>query len=339
MTRLLRGLLAAIALLLVPSRVAASEPLLVSPTQREGELDDAIQTRLDARLLDALRKSEVEPIELAATHAATLAGCSDDACRAEQLAARGSRFWLVPHVAVADSDYRMTLTVYGASGQQLARMQETCSLCGAAEAEDLLAELAARVARKVELAAQASTLLVTSEPAGARIRVGDTWIGTTPFELPIDAGSHEVRVELDGYVAQWQRIDAVVGERLSLAFALQPSPVEPPAAVEPRVALLRGLGASGLGLGLAGTLAGAVLIAIDERPITSDCSGDNVDAAGHCRWRHATLEPGIALVSGGAALLGTGIALLVRARKSGRSSDARARVRVEPRAGGLSLSF
>lgn len=186
-------------------------------------------------------------------------------------------------------------------------------------------------------AAQASTLLVTSEPVGARIHLGDTWIGTTPFELPIDAGSHEVQVELDGYIAQRQRIDAVAGERLSLAFTLQPSPSEPLGSTGPRVGLLRGLGASALGLGLGGTLAGAVLIAIDERPITSDCSGDNVDVAGHCRWRHATLEPGIALVSGGAALLGTGIALLVRARKPAGSSSAR--LRVEPRAGGLSLSF
>jgi hypothetical protein len=336
---MLRTMLVLLVMLLAPGRVGATEPMIVSPTQRAGELDAAISMRLDARLLDALRKSEVEPLELAPASAAALAACSDDACRAEQLAALGSRFLLVPQVEVEDQDYRMTLTLYGASGRQLMRVQDTCSLCGAAEAEDLLAELGARVGRKVELAAQTSTLVITSVPAGGRIEVGGAWVGTTPFELQIEPGSHEVRVELDGHIDQLRRIDAVAGERVSLAFTLQPTPAPPREVAGPRVALPRTLGAVALGLGLGTTLAGAVLIGIDERPITSDCSGDNVDAAGHCRWRHATLEPGIVLVSGGVALLGTGIALLVRARKLGKSTDARARVRVQPRAGGLSLSF
>jgi hypothetical protein len=333
---LLRSLLV-LALLLVAPRARAAEPMLVSPTQGEGELDEAIRTRLDARLLDALRKSDVEPLELAPGQAAALAGCTDDACRAEQLAGR-SRFLLIPHVEREDQDYRITLVLHDAGGRQLARVHETCSLCGAAEAEDLLAELAARVGRKVELAAQAATLTITSEPAGARIELGGSPVGTTPFELQIEPGVHELRVELDGHVDQQQRIDAVAGERQSLAFVLQPRP-SAPAPKPARAALEPKLGAAALALGLGSALAGAVLIGIDERPITSDCSGDNIDAAGNCRWRHATLEPGIALMSGGAALLATGIVFLVRARKRDASSDARARVHVHPRGGGLSLSF
>lgn len=332
----LRWLLLAGAMV-APVSAHAGEPVLVSDALREGELEDAGAARLEARLRDALRKSELTLIETDAANLAAARDCVDEACRATLLDAVDGHFLLVPSLRLDDQDYRLALTLYGARGQQLASLQETCSLCGLAEAEDLLADLGARIGRKVEVAARASTLAVTSEPSGARVFVGDEWVGTTPVELPLELGTHAVRIELDGYIGQQRNIDAVAGEQQRLAFALQSAAIEAPSPEPRRRPLLSALGWTSLGLGLGSALAGGVLIGIDERPITSDCSGTNVDVAGNCRWRHATLEPGIALVAGGAILLGTAIALQIVARKPGKANKPRARVL--PRAGGLALHF
>jgi hypothetical protein len=83
----------------------------------------------------------------------------------------------------------------------------------------------------------------------------------------------------------------------------------------------------GLGVGLAATGAGAGLVAIDGR---RTCSGPSTI---NCPERYHTLAGGAALVAiGGAAIIGSGLALILR------WGDAR-RVAVAPQPGGLLASF
>ena len=96
-------------------------------------------------------------------------------------------------------------------------------------------------------------------------------------------------------------------------------------------------GWASLAVGLAATGAGAALIAIDERPIRRDCSGENVDAAGHCKWRHNTLGGGVALTIAGVAAIAVGVALVVIDRRRARRSAALARLSVQ--SGGLGVRF
>ena len=78
------------------------------------------------------------------------------------------------------------------------------------------------------------------------------------------------------------------------------------------------------------------MIRMDEKPVTSDCSGANIDFQGNCRWRYDTLEGGIGLVAGGALLIGTGVALLVVGRDKTPVSPV---ARVTPTLGGLAVRF
>ena len=57
------------------------------------------------------------------------------------------------------------------------------------------------------------TLVVTSEPAGAAVFMNQRYVGLTPLETSVKAGSYAVVVELDG--ARWTDVVLVRGERVT----------------------------------------------------------------------------------------------------------------------------
>jgi hypothetical protein len=311
---------------------ANSEPVIVTPTLAHGDLNEAVAERLEDSLREAVRKSDIRIVKVPEKLARRAADCQDDKCRAGVLAKTDANFLLVPEVTLVDKDYHMRLTLYGASGSKTARLEETCSLCGLVEAAELMADLGARMGRKVDLATRAAFVEIRSEPAGAKVYVEGELVGTTPLELPLDAGAHHLRIEMAGRISLRRRIDVVAGEATMLDFQLQRLP---PKSARDRK-LFTGLGWAGFTLGLVAVTGGAALIRVDEKPITSDCSGENVDFQGNCRWRYDTLEGGISLVASGALLIGTGVALLVVGRDKFRMMPL---ARVTPTLGGFAVRF
>jgi hypothetical protein len=93
-------------------------------------------------------------------------------------------------------------------------------------------------------------------------------------------------------------------------------------------------GASLVGTGVAAVATGVTLLVLHGRPITSDCSADNVDLDGDCEFLHNTRTGGVvALAAGGAALV-TGSVLLGIELSRKRAS----RVSLHPTGSGLLVS-
>ncbi len=88
-------------------------------------------------------------------------------------------------------------------------------------------------------------------------------------------------------------------------------------------------------LGAAGLAAGIALAVRDEAPIRSRCSGSNVDAEGHCRYRYDTLAGGIGLGVTAAVALAGGLAMLGVARTRTHAP----KIALRPSRGGLSIAF
>lgn len=314
--------------------VQAAKPVIVAPALTDGDLSRAVRDRLETRLHEAVRKSDLEILEVAAELGRRIAACDVDSCRADLIAASGARFLLVPEITLDDKDYHLRLTLYAASGGKSAQLEETCSLCGLTEAVDLMGDLGARMGRKVDVATRAAFVEVRSQPRGAKVFVADELVGTTPLEVPLDAGVHQLRIELDGYIGLQRTVDVVAGESTTLELRLQRAPAD-----TARNKLFRGLGWTALVTGAGLAAGGVTLMVLDERPITSDCSGANVDIEGNCRWRHATLEAGVGLVAGGAVLIGTGIALVILGQRKSKSSKSSKSARVKPTWAGFALQF
>jgi hypothetical protein len=65
-------------------------------------------------------------------------------------------------------------------------------------------------------------LLVESRPTGARVYVDGRLLGTTPMTVPeLRAGSHVVRLELDGHRRWTASVQVVAGERTRVAASLE----------------------------------------------------------------------------------------------------------------------
>lgn len=314
---------------LAPATSWAGEPIVVSDPITEDSLEPAVVQRLMSRLHEAI-EGEAAPLDEQLR--ARAAACEDADCRARVLDEAGASFLLVPTVVLVDEDYQTTLALYGTNGTELARVADTCGLCGLAEAEDRMADLGARIGRKVESASRSGTYRIETDPPGATVSIDDELAGQTPVELLLEDGRHEVTLELDGYVGITRKLDVVAGESKQLDLGLRPVPT---ALGGERARTLRAVGWSALGVGGALAIGGSVLLGLDHRPVLRDCSGGNIDADGDCRYRYSTLGGGVGLAVTGGLLIGTGVALVVTSWR--RAGDDCARVRPSP--GGVEVQF
>jgi hypothetical protein len=365
----------------------------------QGTLASEARDRLEQRLVDGLERGNLAVSDPARTSAKapSAADCNDADCVSDLTKKTGVEFALFTTVEVDGRDYRATMEIFDENGQSVARVSESCRVCGLEEVGELISDEAATLSAKIgSLVRGPPVIVVRSQPTGARVRVDGKLAGTTPATLELTPGKHTLRVGKPGFIAQERKVDMVAGvhEEISLRLQVEPNtnallvlesaptgaevhvdgelagttPVEYP--VKPgrhkvRVALAgyRGetrevvvvpderervgfnlaragraatiWGAVSTGAGLASLGAGIGLLAINGREDTSDCSGDNVDIDGDCKYRYETLPGGIAATAVGAVLTGVGVGLLIH----GRTRARRARASVGPGTLELAVRF
>lgn len=94
-----------------------------------------------------------------------------------------------------------------------------------------------------------------------------------------------------------------------------------------RARLQRNLGWASVATGGAAIGASIPLFALHGNAVQRHCTGNNIDVNGLCRYQHTTRGGGVVLISAGAALVATGVALVVVSAKSKkRSREDRIRV-------------
>ena len=285
----------------------------VVPVQVKGKLPDHVRAELDARLRDSVAE-DARLLEGSA------AACAADECWRALASESGADRVVQATIVVNDRDYDVRADVRdGASGSLIASVTQRCEICGYGELGDTVELLGNALRRKLDSAvATLPVLVVTTTPPGAWVRVDGEDVGTTPLELPLAEGAHDIRVSKPGHVAQLRRVTLVAGVQERVALELAPLPDAPRDARKPKA--LVAVGGTAVGLGVLAIGGGVGLVLMNETPQRSRCSGQNIDIEGNCKYRYTTLGGGIAAIVVGAAVLATGIALLVVARKRGRAS-------------------
>ncbi|HWU86261.1 MAG TPA: PEGA domain-containing protein [Kofleriaceae bacterium] len=233
-----------------------------------------------------------------------------------------------------------------ANSDSLFVAQRFCNLC----TEDRLAGLAAEVTKELIGRAVAgsgrTTLVIKSTPRNARAYVDTSLIGATDTSISVVPGVHTVTVEHDEYASSTRHILVDEDTTQEVSFTLQPRELEG----QPAVAA-SGSGAGGMqdvprrsrlvpgaltaaGLGMVAT--GAVLLAIDQDPVTT--RGVDVPA----RYRD-TGTRGVIVGACGLAVAGAGVYLWWRDASSDRESRSKWRSRSAPVAvpvnGGVALGL
>ena len=271
-------------LLLVPSLAhAEGERVEVAKLVVEGEMADHLRSGVEESIGEGLARGAVEVVQT------------------------DGQFVLRATVTVAKPDYVVKLQlVEGESDEVVTSTEKTCDLCGAQELRELVSDLAATVARKAGSVTKiAPTLVIESTPPGAAVLIDGEQVGLTPLELEVSEGSHEITVQKEGFMARTQSLAFEQGVRESLAVTLES------AGPDKRAKMFRTIGWAALGAGVGAAASGVALIVINDREISSDCSGDNRDDDGDCKYVHQTLAGGLALAGVGAALIATGVTFAV----------------------------
>jgi TolB-like protein len=73
-------------------------------------------------------------------------------------------------------------------------------------------------------------VLVSTEPAGADVYVGNDFVGSSPVKVRLKKGVYNIRLSRVGYEERAERIDVSKEKPLSFAFALSPIELPKPAA-------------------------------------------------------------------------------------------------------------
>jgi hypothetical protein len=283
-----------------------SERAVVVPVAVTGALETEWRRELGERVRAGLERGATEIVTRREPVTCRDAACWRDVARASEAA-----FVVVVGVAIVERDYDLLIEVRsGRDGAIVQRVDKRCEQCGIGEAAQQLSDLAAAVASKLDaLATAPAVLAIESVPGGAAITLDGTRVGKAPLVQDVVPGTHSVTASLSGHHTQTRDVEAAAGVQQLVRFELLDA--------QPQRRHVRRLGWALLGLGAASVVAGAPLVAIHERPVTSNCTGENVNAFGVCKYRHDTLAGGAVLIGLGVAAIvaGTVIAIVTRKRR------------------------
>jgi TolB-like protein len=289
----------------------------ILPLAVTGEMSDADRDALTRELVGGLERGDfgvIPPAEVA-TKAPQAAKCGDAPCFIGAAKATGATHVVRTQVVVQDRDYKVEVQlVDGATGTVLARSSDGCEICGIVDAGGLISSAAATLRTKLDaLAKGPSTLSVVSDPAEAVVTIDGEIVGATPLERPVIPGKHIVRVTKDGYISIEREATFVEGVQESLRFELEKVPSRLPA---------RPWGWASLFVGLAGMGAGFGLVAMHDVPykLGENCTGNDVDPSGECRYLYDTKWYGVAAAAAGAAIATLGVAILLTTTKRAKGT-------------------
>lgn len=311
---------------------APSEPkLAVTPIVTDGDVSEVASGRIEAALMDELRRRKlvlIEPSRVVELQPGA-ATCREPSCLAALASEAEATHALQLSVVAQGRDYSVKLTLVDVDART-AVLDAECPICGFDEVGAVVAEQAGKLAPRLREQEIPGRLIVRSDPEGATVSIDGEPVGVTPVDVPVEPGAHEVSIEQSGYFTQSRDLVAVSGARETLDLQLQALPPEGPGP------LWIG-GWTALGLGLAGVATGATLLAIHHQPVSGRCGPEAIDANGVCRWRYDTVAGGATSLGLGVAGVVAGTVLLVLDRK--RLSGRKAQVYASPLGVGLRGRF
>lgn len=310
------ALAAALAMIVPGSAAAAAKPkgktrVAVMPLLVDGDVPNEVRSEARDRIKDTLKSRDYEVVDGRPPGA----NCTDYEC-IQAVADEADAQWVVqPALSTMDRDYGIAVRLYDSAGTLKVDESSTCEICSypdavealVTEATDVKVPLVEYVDNPYRDYEQAefetddiSRLAIRTEPAGALVKIDGERIGKTPLEIEVPPGLRDLEITLRNHNDVVETVRAPRGGSELLTYTLVENNDK-----QTRALRITGWTFSMVGLGLLG--GGVPLLALEERPVKSRCSGDDIDFDGRCRYRYDTLLPGALLTGFGIASLLTGI--------------------------------
>lgn len=178
---------------------------------------DAVAPWLEAKgqsvMLDSVPDKDIEKITDCFISDDT--GCAQPAVKG---AGVGRLVFVMVEVS-ADDDITMTGWLFAGDGGIRAQQVKTCESCRADRVPQTARDLIEALWRAAD--PTKATLKITSNPAGAQIKIDDAPSGVTPATIDVEPGSHTVALELDGHDPGKQTVEAKGGTVVPVDVELQ----------------------------------------------------------------------------------------------------------------------
>lgn len=196
-------------------------------------------------------------------------------------------------------DRTVTLTAYWLDkGRDAIAERRSCTRCTDVTlrdtADDLMIALAGAGSNR-------GRIKVTSKPEGASVIIDGKPIGTTPLDYSLPLGDHRLVIEAPGRISETRAVAIRKGHTATVEVALAAPPPRPSL---PYVVI---------GGGVVVAITGGILLALDEDLAPNDTT---------TRRYFDSAPGGIALLATGAAAIGAGVYLALRAGGKPRSAPA-----------------
>jgi hypothetical protein len=301
----------------------AIEVLVLAPAQ----IDDAAQWSDVVRGLHAAGARALQVGELAIDP--VYAACRASECAAQlAISTRLAVALFVFTPETAPGAPGVELQLFEPDGTRLTQQ----AMLGSRSRADVVADLVKTARERVTLVDQA-LLSVTARPVGGVVWIDGRSAGVTPFQQPMAAGTHSVRVTLPGFRPQTRQVELARGEVRLLDVRLTRAAELPVASEHVRPASAA-RAVSPLNFVLGGALALLALPALVASINTLVNDGQCLESTGRGCSERASFgaRSGLLLAAGGVALAGGGYLLIARpfelvAEASPRSAQLELRAR------------
>ncbi len=315
--------------MLLGSAAFAAKPLVVVPQLKAGKgVSKAIGERFDKTLRVAVGKRAKLVSKKGTGTALKAAGgapCSTDACGGKLAEATKARFVLTSVVTNEDEIYEVKLSLFDAALKKRIAAKAVCELCAAEEVGNTIGEAVGQLKKALKVKApkvapkpaKKAGVALTTIPDGATVLIdGKPVKGLTPGVFVLKPGKHKILVKKTGYT-DLERQVTIMDRQLKLSLTLKEAPAvvtPPPPVAVPAVATAKGPGVSDAAVKYAwgATIGGAILAGVGTYLVVLD--GDvtcNDKGRTECATVFNTKGPGIAALGLGAALVGSGITVVV----------------------------
>jgi TolB-like protein len=283
----------------------------------DGNIPETVRARFAQRVTDGLAAARFEVLAgdklQKRRRAATSHACDQPSCYPELARELGVGYLVSGAVGEQAKTYDIKLDLYnGRTGAVLASVHERCETCGLEDAAEKVNLAASALRTRLEAVTRMpARFVIRSNPPAARAQIDGKPVGSTPLDLELTSGEHQLSLRAMDHEPLHRTFVVVSGvdETLDLDLVREPSlfPYRP-------------IGWTGLTLGGVAIATGIGALVMDGKEIS--CPRAQQDGMGHCPRVRNTGVLGAVLLGVGSASAAVGGISLYLGSQSGPTESA-----------------